>query len=127
MNQKRLVIETGTGIDQHGQDATAAAARAVRDAVSRVSIVGLLEVFELGDLNEMLVDVLIACPRPGEVNTDLVLEALPFGQKNIRVVEGGMVVHGHSIESLGDSSDEIIIANAAITVSIDIDRTVLKR
>lgn len=30
MTQKRLVIEMGMGVDQHGQDPTVAAARAVR-------------------------------------------------------------------------------------------------
>jgi uncharacterized protein (TIGR02058 family) len=126
VNKKRFVIEMGTGVEQHGQDITRAATKAVRDAISRVSLVGLREMVALEDLNEMFVDVLIACPRPDEVNTDEVLQALPFGQKEIKVVEGGMIVHGHQLPELEDKSDEIIIANAAVTVSVDIDRVAIK-
>jgi uncharacterized protein (TIGR02058 family) len=126
VNKKRLVIETGTGVEQHGQDVTRAATKAVKDAISRVSLVGLREMMALEDLNEMLVDVLIACPHPEEVNTDEVLQALPFGQKEIRVVEGGMVVHGHELRELEDKSDEIIIANAAVTVSLDAEKITIR-
>jgi uncharacterized protein (TIGR02058 family) len=126
VNKKCFVIEMGTGVEQHGQDITRAATKAVRDAISRVSLVGLREMVALEDLNEMFVDVLIACPRPDEVNTDEVLQALPFGQKEIKVVEGGMIVHGHQLPELEDKSDEIIIANAAVTVSVDIDRVAIK-
>jgi uncharacterized protein (TIGR02058 family) len=126
MNKKRFVIEMGTGVDQHGQNITGAATKAVKDAIGRVSLVGLREMTSLEDLNEMFVEVLIACPRPDEVNADEVLQALPFGQKEIKVVEGGMVVHGHQLSELEDKSDEMILANAAVTVSIDIDRVTIK-
>jgi len=126
MNKKRFIIEMGTGIDQHGQNVTEAAIRAVKDAVGRVCLIGLLEMVELKDLNGMLVEVLVACPHPEEVNTDEVLQALPFGQKEIRVVEGGMVVRGHQAPGMGDKSDEIIVANAAVTVSIDTDNAVMR-
>jgi uncharacterized protein (TIGR02058 family) len=122
VNKKRLVIEIGTGVEQHGQDVTRAATKAVKDAIGRVSLVGLREMMSLDDLNEMLVEVIITCPRPEEVNTGEVLQALPFGQKEIRVVEGGMVVHGHELRELEDKSDEIIVANAAVTVSLDVEK-----
>ncbi|UCB42751.1 MAG: Lin0512 family protein [Dehalococcoidales bacterium] len=125
MNKKRFVIEMGTGVEQHGQDITRAATKAVKDAISRVSLVGLLEIVTLEDLNEMFVEVLIACPRPDEVDADQVLQVLPFGQKEIKVVEGGMIVHGHQLPALEDKSDEIIIANAAVTVYIDTDKAVM--
>jgi uncharacterized protein (TIGR02058 family) len=126
MKKKRFIIEIGTGVEQHGQDITRAATKAVRDAVTRVSLVGLLEMVSLEDLNDMLVEVLIACPRPGEVDTAEVLQALPFGQKEVRVVEGGMVVHGHELRELEDKSDEIIIANAAVTVSLDVEKIMIR-
>ena len=126
MNKRRFIIEMGTGIDAHGQDITTAAIRAVKDAIVRVSLLGLSAVVTLNDRNDMLVDVLIACPRPEEVNTDEVLHALPFGQKEIKVVEGGMIARGHCARDLGDKSDEIIVANAAITVSIDADKVILR-
>jgi uncharacterized protein (TIGR02058 family) len=126
MNKKRFIIEMGTGVEQHGQDVTMAATKAVKDAIGRVNLVGLLEMVSLEDLNDMLVEVLIACPRPEEVNTGEVLQALPFGQKDIRVVEGGMLVHGHELRELEDKSDEIIIANAAVTVSLDVEKIALR-
>ncbi len=126
MNKKRFIIEMGTGVDQHGQNITEAASNAVKDAVTRVCLIGLLELVEVNDPNRMYIDVLVACPRPGEVDTDEVLKALPFGRKEIKVVEGGMIVHGHQAASMGDKSDEIIVANAAVTVCIDADRTVIR-
>jgi uncharacterized protein (TIGR02058 family) len=126
MNKKRFVIEMGTGVEQHGQNITRAATKAVKDAISRVSLVGLREMMALEDLNEMLVEVLIACPRPEEVNSAEVLQALPFGQKEIKVVEGSMVVHGHQLAILEDKSDEIIIANAAVTVYLDTDKVAIR-
>ena len=126
MNKKRLIIEMGMGVEQHGQDITRAATKAVKDAISRVSLVGLREIMSLEDLNEMFVEVLIACPHPEEVNTGEVLQALPFGQKEIKVVEGGMIVHGHELHELEDKSDEIIIANAVVTVSLDVEKIVIR-
>ncbi len=126
MNKKRFVIEMGTGVEQHGQDITRAATKAVKDAIARVSLVGLREMVALEDLNEMFVEVLIACPRPDEVNTEEVLQALPFGQKEIKVVEGGMIVHGQQLPILEDKSDEIIIANAAVTVYLDTDKVAIR-
>jgi len=126
MNKKRLIIEMGMGVEQHGQDITRAATKAVKDAISRVSLVGLREIMSLEDLNEMFVEVLIACPHPEEVNTGEVLQALPFGQKEIKVVEGGMIAHGRELRELEDKSDEIIIANAAVTVSLDIEKIVIR-
>jgi len=126
VNKKRLVIEIGTGVEQHGQDATRAATKAVKDAIGRVSLVGLREMMALKDLNEMLVEVLVACPRPEEVDTGKVLQALPFGQKEIKVFEGGMVVHGYKLRELEDKSDEIIVANAVVTVSLDVEKIAIR-
>jgi len=126
MNKKRFIIEMGTGVEQHGQDVTRAAIKAVKDAITRVSLVGLLEMVALENLNDMLVEVLIACPYPEEINTGEVLKALPFGHTEIRVVDGGMVVHGHELRELEDKSDEIIVANAAVTVSLDVEKIMIR-
>ncbi|MEE8353684.1 MAG: Lin0512 family protein [Dehalococcoidales bacterium] len=126
MTRKRFIIEMGTGIDQHGQSATEAATRAVKDAVSRVCLIGLPELVNLEATDGMFVEVLVACPRPDEVDTAEVLKVLPFGQKEIKIVAGGMTVRGHASASLGDRSDEIFVANAAVTVSVDTDRASLR-
>ncbi len=109
------------GMDQHGQDPTHAAVKAVRDAVSRSCLTGLLEIARLDDVNQMIVDVLVACPHAGQVNGQAVLEALPFGQKSIQIVEGGMVARAVYQPELGDASDEAYVANAAVTVWVDMD------
>ncbi|MDY7040836.1 MAG: Lin0512 family protein, partial [Chloroflexota bacterium] len=90
-------------------------------AISRSCLCGLLEVARLSDGNQMIVDVLIACPHPERVNTERVLQALPFGQKRIKVVEGGMVAKSIYQPELGDTTDESFVANAAVTVFVDMD------
>lgn len=121
MNLKKFIIEMGMGVDQHGQDPTNAAQKAVKDAVSRSCLAGLLEVTRLDDANQMFVDVLIASPYPEKVDGEKVLQAVPFGQKKIKIVEGGMIAKSIYQPELGDTSDESIIANAAVTVFVDMD------
>ena len=109
------------GMDQHGQDPTNAAVKAVKDAVGRSCLTGLLEIARLDDVNQMIVDLLVACPHAGLVDAEAVLKALPFGQKSIQIVEGGMVARAVYQPELGDSSDEAYVANAAVTVWVDVD------
>lgn len=122
MDLKKFVMEVGMGMDQHGQDPTNAACKAVKDAVSRSCLAGLLEVARLDDVDEMVVDVLVACPDAGRVDAHAVLQALPFGRKEIRVVEGGLVARAIYQPELGDTSDEAYVALAAVTVWVDMDR-----
>ncbi|MBE9205043.1 Lin0512 family protein [Nostoc sp. LEGE 06077] len=121
MVRKRLVIEMGMGIDQHGQEPTVAAARAVRNAIAHNALPGVWEVAGLNDPNEMIVEVQVAVPYPEQVRTDEVLAVLPFGRKTITVESGGMVVEGRAIPSLNDKNDEMLIAIAAVTVLIETD------
>ncbi|BBD57856.1 hypothetical protein NIES2109_06240 [Nostoc sp. HK-01] len=121
MVRKRLVIEMGMGVDQHGQEPTVAAARAVRNAIAHNALPGVWEVAGLNDPNEMIVEVQIAVPYPEQVRTDEVLAVLPFGRKTITVESGGMVVEGRAIPSLNDKNDEMLIAIAAVTVLIETD------
>jgi uncharacterized protein (TIGR02058 family) len=121
MKLTKFIMEVGMGLDQHGQDPTNAARKAVKDAVSRSCLTGLLEIARLDDVNQMVVDVLVACPHAEQVDQEIVLAALPFGQKRTEVVEGGMVATAIYQPELGDTSDEAYIANAAVTVWVDMD------
>ncbi|MBD2450162.1 Lin0512 family protein [Nostoc sp. FACHB-152] len=121
MGRKRLVIEMGMGVDQHGQEPTVAAARAVRNAIAHNALPGVWEVAGLNDPNEMIVEVQVAVPYPEQVRTDEVLAVLPFGRKTITVESGGMVVQGRAIPSLNDKNDEMLIAIAAVTVLVEND------
>ncbi|NES69376.1 MAG: hypothetical protein F6K24_31180 [Okeania sp. SIO2D1] len=119
MARKRLIIEMGMGIDQHGQEPTVAAARAVRNAIAHNALPGVWEVAGLSHPNEMIVEVQVAVPYPEEVKVEEVLAVLPFGQKNITIEDGGMVVQGRAIAELEDKNDEMLIAVAAVTVLVD--------
>lgn len=118
MTQKRLIIEMGMGVDQHGQDPTVAAARAVRNAIAHNALPGVWEVAGLGHPNQMIVDVQVAVPFPEQVREADVLAVLPFGQKTLVVNNGGMVVAGRAIPELEDKNDDMYVAIAAVTVSI---------
>ena len=119
MARKRLIIEMGMGIDQHGQEPTVAAARAVRNAIAHNALPEVWEVVGLSDPNQMIVEVKIAVPYPEQVREDEVLAVLPFGRKSLTVESGGMVVQGRAIASLHDKNDEMLIAIAAVTVLVD--------
>ena len=119
MSPKRLIIEMGMGVEQHGQDPTVAAARAVRNAIAHNALPGVWEVAGLEHPNQMIVEVKVAVPYPEQVRTEEVLAVLPFGQKSLTVESGGMVVQGRAIAELEDKNDEMLIAVAAVTVLID--------
>jgi uncharacterized protein (TIGR02058 family) len=119
MARQRLIIEMGMGVDQHGQDPTVAAARAVRNAIAHNALPGVWEVAHLDHPNQMKVDVQVAVPFPDQVRQDEVLAVLPFGQKTLRLEEGGMVVVGRAIAELNDKNDDMYIAVAAVTVSVE--------
>ena len=72
MNYRRYLLEVGTGIDLHGKDETKAAQRAVKDAISHSSMIGLGQLFKIDSFEELedalLVDVTVATPNPDEVD-----------------------------------------------------------
>jgi uncharacterized protein (TIGR02058 family) len=119
MARKRLIIEMGMGIDQHGQEPTVAAARAVRNAIAHNALPGVWEVAGLSHPNEMIIEVQVAVPYPEQVREEEVLAVLPFGRKTLTVESGGMVVQGRAIPELNDKNDEMLIAIAAVTVLIE--------
>jgi uncharacterized protein (TIGR02058 family) len=113
MARVRCITEMGMGVDVHGKDATKAARRAVSDAI-RHSSIGFVRM--LGKTpNDMFVDVTIGVPDPGAVDTAAVAKELPYGTVNVSAVKGGLEIPAER----GD--DSIIIANAAVIVSLDHD------
>jgi len=118
MSTKRFVVEIGTGADLHGENVTKAACRAVKDAISRSCLCGLVEILGINDLQTMQVDILVACPKPDEVDLEQVKATAPIGQKTARAVEGGMIAKGLCVPNFATDCDQIVVANAAVTVSI---------
>ena len=119
MASKRFIVEIGTGIDLHGKNATKAACRAVRDAVSRSCLCGIVEVLGIQDLNALDVEIVVAVPRPGGVDLDKVMAEVPIGRKTARALEGGMMVKGLCVAQFAADFDQVMVANAAITVFVE--------
>jgi uncharacterized protein (TIGR02058 family) len=118
MNEKRrrFVIEIGTGIDIHGENVTKAACRAVKDAISRSCLCGLLEILELKNLEDVVVEIQVASPSPDQVDLEKVMAEVPIGRKSARAVEGGMKTRGLCMPQFAPECDQIVVVNAAVTV-----------
>ena len=115
----RYVIEIGIGVDQHGQDSTKAAVKAVKDAITRVCTVGLLELFDLDFKRDVRAEVIIGVPYPQEVDVEEVKNAVPLTcEKSVKVVEGGLKGPGIALKEFGDKTNEILIAVAFITLYV---------
>jgi uncharacterized protein (TIGR02058 family) len=111
MARVRCITEMGMGVDVHGRDATKAARRAVSDAI-RHSSIGFFRM--VGKTSkDMFVDVTIGAPDPGSVYTAAVARELPYGTVTVTAVRGGLEIPAES------GGDAIIIANAAVIVSLD--------
>jgi uncharacterized protein (TIGR02058 family) len=119
MAYKRFVIEMGIGTDLHGADMTKVAERAVRDAVSRSCLCGIIEIFGRTDFTGVRVHADLAIPEPDEVNREAVLAAIPVGEKSLAVSAGGLRVPGIEVERFGPGSSDIVMACVALTVSVD--------
>ena len=111
MARVRCITEMGMGVDVHGKDATKAAKRAVSDAI-RHSSLGFFRMMGKTSV-DMFVDVIIGVPDPGSVDTAAVAKELPYGTVTVSAVKGGLEIPAEQ------GSDSIVIANAAVIVSLD--------
>lgn len=124
MSDKKFIVQIGMGVDQHGHnnDCTNAAIKAIKNAISNNCLCGLSDICgfkEPKDLMRMKVHVKIGAPFPENIDNKKILKGIPFGVKSIEVVKGGLVAQGIMIKELGDTSDNMIICNAAVTVSVE--------
>src|SRR5688572_20507921 len=113
MALRRIILEMGTGNDLHGSDYTKAAVRAVQDALhhSSLSVVRTLGL----DLNKAQIEVTIGVQQPAKVDAAAVKASLPRGIVTVKVAKGGLNVPAEG------GHDEIVIATAAIAVSLNLD------
>ena len=117
--EKRYVLEFGLGLDLHGQDVTEAAAKAVKDAVSKSCLCGLQEVLGLDDLdNDIRLRVTVAVSRPEEIDAERIAACLPVGKITVSAVKGGMTVSGMYFPKFGDSDASVEAAIAFIEVLV---------
>ncbi|MEA4855026.1 MAG: Lin0512 family protein [Solidesulfovibrio sp.] len=119
MARKRFVIELGFGADLHGADMTKACVRAVRDAVSRSCLCGLVEVHGRDGFEGVYVHADLGVPDPGAVDRGQVLAAIPIGVKSVEVRPGGLRLPGLEVPRFGPGVSDIVVACAGITVSVD--------
>src|SRR5699024_9535036 len=115
-----LFIETGTGIDVHGQDVNEAASRAVRDAIHYNSMPGIRKMRQEGDLSNMKVNVKLAIPQDlDRLEHDQIKNLIPYGEVTVEVTEGGMATtSGIFLEDQHDQNDLMYIVNAVVEVEI---------
>jgi len=125
VNYQKYILELGTGVDLHGGDETKAASKAVKDAISHSSMVGIGSLFKIKNFKQMsdalMVDVTIATPNPEKVDGEAVLKTLPEGNRRINVIKGGMKWPDPSTNS-DSRSHGIVMTNAVIMVLIDVDK-----
>ena len=112
MAWKRVVVEMGMGTSIRSQDYTSAAVRALRDALwhNSLSVTRAIGM----DIDSMFVEVVIGIPQPGAVDTSKVLEVLPHGTGEVKVVQGGLEIPSE------DGTGKTVIANAAAIVKLDL-------
>lgn len=125
---RRYLLENGTGVDLHGKDETKAAQKAIKDAISHSSMIGLGSLFKINSFQELeealMVDVTIATPNPKSVDKNAVLSVLPEGKRRINIIKGGMMWPPENIDPDAKSHD-VVMVNAIIVVLIDVEK--LKR
>ncbi len=113
-----MFIETGMGIDVHGQDITRASIRAIQNAIHFNSMPGIRSVLPGNSLDNMRVNVKLAIPTDKDnLDVDAVKATLPFGQITVEVMDGGMsTTSGIVLEEKGDKNDQMYIVVAAVEV-----------
>jgi uncharacterized protein (TIGR02058 family) len=116
--EKIMFIETGMGIDVHGQNITKAAIRAVQNAIHFNSMPGIRSVLPENNRDNMRVNVRLAVPCDKEkLDIEAVKEVLPFGIKTVEVIDGGMLTtSGIVLEEKGDQNDMMYIVIASVEV-----------
>lgn len=122
---RRYLLENGTGVDLHGKDETKAAQKAIKDAISHSSMIGLGSLFKIGSFRELedalMVDVTIATPNPEKVDGEAVLSVLPEGKRRINIIKGGMMWPPENIDP-DAKSHEVVMVNAVIVVLLDAEK-----
>lgn len=128
-----LFVQTGFGVDQHGDrkkdGATKAAVRAVRNAIEFNSIPGVIEAVPGGRKN-MLIEVKLGIPAKDEqsdhlvpIDVDLghVAKVFPYGKlMPIQVTVGGLLFPtGRIVRELGDENDTAICVAASVSLGYD--------
>ena len=111
-----LFIQTGFGVDVHGQDITKAAVRAVFNAIHTNSMPGIRNLLPNQDLDNMKVNIKLAVPcDQDKLDIDRVKKEIPYGSVSVEVLQGGMATtSGIYLEDKQDKNDLMYIVNASV-------------
>ncbi|WP_296561838.1 Lin0512 family protein [uncultured Acetobacterium sp.] len=118
---KKFIIEFGMGMDFHGQDVNKAAAKAIKDAISRSCLIGLSEIHGLTEenLNEkMMIEAIIGVSRPEDLKIEELKKLFPVGTVTIKAEKGGLTTAGLFFPGFGDTNNTIEAAIVCVTVSV---------
>ena len=118
---RRFIIEFGMGMDFHGQDVNKAAAKAIKDAITKSCLIGLNEVcgFTEENINEkMFIEAIIGVTRPEDLDIEPLKKLFPVGKVEIKAVCGGLTTSGLFFPGFGDTNDSIEAAIACVIVSV---------
>ena len=121
MSKKRIALELGMGSSLRRGDYTAAAKRAVENALWRNSLT-VADAFGL-PREAMLVDVEVAVQKPEAVDVDAVASVFPYGSVSVRAVSGGLDIPKPHDKNSASEPQITVMAQAAIIVSFDLPAT----
>ena len=117
MEQKRYLIEIGTGVDMHGGSMTKAALKAIRDAISHCCMAGIREILGAGP-ERIALRITVCCPDPGALDLAALREPVNFyDDVEIIPAPGGAEERGLHVAEMG-GGDTLTVAVAVITVFI---------
>jgi len=116
IDMHRVLTEFGMGTSLRRGDYTEAAKRALQDALWHNSI-NMAELFGFPK-EAMIIKVEIGVQDPSAVDADVLTAVFPYGQPSIHISQGGL-----DIPRPDGQGNPTLIANAAISVSFDMERT----
>ena len=118
MAKKRIAIELGMGSSLRRADYTAAARRAVQNALWRNSLT-VADAFDL-PRDAMIVDVEVAVQKPDAVDVAAIAEVFPYGRVSVKAVKGGLDIPKPQAKNSAAEPQITVMAQAAIIVSFDL-------
>ncbi|MFC0522897.1 Lin0512 family protein [Pontibacillus salicampi] len=113
-----LFIQTGMGVDVHGQNVTKASERAIKDAIHTNSMPGVRYSLPEENLDNMKVHVKLAVPADKEsVDLEAIKQQIPYGTVQVEVMDGGMLTtSGIELPEKEDKNDLMYMVNASVEV-----------
>lgn len=116
--EKVIFIETGVGVDTHGQDITKAARRAVQNAIHTNSMPGIKDYLPGQSLDNMQVNIVLAIPADQDLlDHDVVKAEIPYGDVTLEIVDGGLATtSGIILPEQNDKNDLMYIVISAVQV-----------